>query len=114
MPAADGDGSAAWHEVADAAASLPAAMLLDADPHAAIRTVAGAHDARAFAAREPRFACRCSPARAARALAIAGAAEIEATLAERGSVEVDCDYCGRRYTYTAGQARALVAPPGAH
>jgi molecular chaperone Hsp33 len=110
MPAAAGDDPAAWDGVARAAEALDPARLLGAhDAHAAIRAIAGERDARVFAAREPRFACRCSPARAARAIAIAGADEIEAALAERGDIEITCEYCGRRYTYTAAQARAIVA-----
>jgi molecular chaperone Hsp33 len=110
MPRAEGDDPCAWDAIARAADALDPGLLLGAhDVHAAIRAIAGERDARVFAAREPRFACRCSPARAARAIAIAGADEIEAALAERGDVEITCEYCGRRYTYTAAQARAIVA-----
>ena len=40
------------------------------------------------------------------ALRIAGAAEIESILVERGNVEVTCEFCQRRYTLEPAAARA--------
>ena len=84
-------------------ASFPA-VLAHAFPH---------DDVRLFAARPVRFACRCSAGRVANALRIAGREEIEAALAERGIVEVTCEFCNRRYSFGAAEARALFAPPRA-
>jgi molecular chaperone Hsp33 len=81
-----------------------AAVLAHAFPH---------DDVRMFAARPVRFACRCSAGRVANALRIAGREEIEAALAERGIVEVTCEFCNRRYSFGAAEARALFAPPRA-
>jgi molecular chaperone Hsp33 len=67
-------------------------------------------DVRMFDARAVRFACRCSAGRVANALRIAGRDEIEAALAERGVVEVTCEFCNRRYTFGPAEARALFAP----
>jgi len=58
------------------------------------------------------FRCKCSVARVANALRIAGRDEIEAVLAERGVVEVTCEFCNRRYAFTPADARALVAGAG--
>ena len=71
-------------------------------------------DVRMFDARPVRFRCRCSEARVANALRIAGREEVEAALAERGIVEVTCEFCNRRYAFGASEARALFAPPRAH
>jgi molecular chaperone Hsp33 len=46
-------------------------------------------------------------------LRIAGRDEIEAALAERGAVEVTCEFCNRRYTFDPAEARALLAGPSA-
>jgi molecular chaperone Hsp33 len=59
----------------------------------------------------PLFACRCSAARVEQALRIAGRDEVEAALADDGEVRVTCEYCGRRYTFTPNQARALFDAP---
>ena len=69
-------------------------------------------DVRMFDSRPVAFRCKCSVARVARALRIAGSAEIEAAVAERGHVEVTCEFCNRRYTFAPHEARALLnAPP---
>jgi molecular chaperone Hsp33 len=111
LPDAGDDDAAPWAEATRAIDALDAAALIDADDPVDVlkRTFAG-RDLRVFKPRAPRFACRCSPARVEQALRIAGRDEIEAALAEAGTVEVTCEYCGRRYTFTPGQARALFAP----
>jgi molecular chaperone Hsp33 len=56
------------------------------------------------------FACSCSRERVENALRIAGAAEVESIIAERGEVEVTCEFCNRRYTFAPQEARAVFAP----
>ena len=68
--------------------------------------------------------CACSrraprastaPARAsasANALRMLGRAEVESILAEQGMVGVTCEFCNRRYSFVAADARALFAPRG--
>jgi molecular chaperone Hsp33 len=75
----------------------------------ALRALFPRDDVRMFDPRPVRFACRCSAGRVANALRIAGRNEIEAALAERGIVEVTCEFCNRRYTFGAAEARALFA-----
>ncbi|MFO1306208.1 MAG: Hsp33 family molecular chaperone HslO, partial [Burkholderiales bacterium] len=58
-------------------------------------------------ARPVAFACTCSRERVAKALRIAGPAEVESILAERGDVEVTCEFCNRRYTFAPSEARAV-------
>jgi molecular chaperone Hsp33 len=85
--------------------------LLDApDDTALLRALFPDDDLRVFPARAARFACKCSLARAANALRIAGRGEVEAALAGSGHVEVTCEYCGRRYTFDPPAARALFEP----
>ena len=66
-------------------------------------------DLRVFASRPTRYACSCSVERVCNALRIAGAAEIEAAIAERGDVEVVCEFCNRRYEFSPAQAREIVS-----
>jgi molecular chaperone Hsp33 len=112
LPGAGDDAAAPWDEALAVVGALDAADLVaDDDPTDVLRRVFAGRDLRAFRERTPRFVCRCSPARVAQALRIAGRDEIEAALAEAGNVEVTCEYCGRRYTYTPSQARALFDAP---
>jgi molecular chaperone Hsp33 len=110
LPGAGEGDAAPWDEASRAVDALaPSALIANADPVEALKRVFASRDVRVFRAREPRFACRCSSARVDQALRIAGRDEVEAALADAGRVEVTCEYCGRRYTYTPGQARALFA-----
>jgi len=47
------------------------------------------------------FRCRCSRERVAGMLQGLGEAETRAVLAERGEVEVRCDFCNRAYVFDA-------------
>ena len=68
---------------------------------------------RLFNARPTRFGCVCSEARIAGALRLLGRAEVESILAEQGMVGVTCEFCNRRYTFVASDARALFAADAA-
>lgn len=114
LPGAGDAAAAPWTDAVRTVDALGLARLVaDADPTDVLRRVFAGRDLRVFKARTPRFACRCSPARVEQALRIAGRDEIEAALADEGVVEVTCEYCGRRYTYTPDQARALFDAPAA-
>jgi molecular chaperone Hsp33 len=49
----------------------------------------------------------------ANALRVAGRHEVDAALAERGFVEVTCEFCNRRYTFAPDEARTLLAAASA-
>jgi molecular chaperone Hsp33 len=53
------------------------------------------------------FRCRCSRERVAGMLQGLGEAETRAVLAERGSVEVSCDFCNRAYRFDAVDVEQL-------
>jgi molecular chaperone Hsp33 len=53
------------------------------------------------------FRCRCSRARVAGMLQGLGEQEIRSVIAERGEVEVRCDFCNRAYTFDAVDAAQL-------
>ncbi len=60
----------------------------------------------------PRFACSCSRERVARMIRSLGQAEAESILAERGHIEVGCDYCGQQYHFDPVDAAQVFAAPG--
>ena len=47
----------------------------------------------------PRFACTCSRERVSRMILGLGAAEAQGIVAERGEIEVGCDFCGVHYRF---------------
>jgi molecular chaperone Hsp33 len=58
-------------------------------------------DVRLFEPAPVYFRCRCSRERVSRMLQSLGGAETRAVLAERGEVEVRCDFCNRAYVFDA-------------
>jgi molecular chaperone Hsp33 len=58
-------------------------------------------DVRLFEPAPVYFRCRCSRERVSRMLQGLGHAETRAVLAERGEVEVRCDFCNRAYVFDA-------------
>ena len=60
----------------------------------------------------PRFACTCSRERVANMIRGLGTDEAESILAERGDIEVGCDFCGKQYRFDAVDAAQIFRLPG--
>jgi molecular chaperone Hsp33 len=67
-------------------------------------------DIRLFDSNPVFFRCRCSRERVAGMLKSLGSDEIRSLLAERGSVEVSCDFCNRAYQFDAVDIEHLFNP----
>jgi molecular chaperone Hsp33 len=113
MPASGTDDDATWSRASEALARCPGPALVKAagDDEGLVALFPG-EDLRVFTPATPHFQCSCSVQRVEGALRIAGRAEIEAALADRGEVEVTCEFCGRRYRFGVEDARALFTPDG--
>lgn len=59
----------------------------------------------------PRFACSCSRERVGNMLRGLGVAEIESVIAERGKVEVACEFCGAQYDFDPVDAAQILTQP---
>jgi molecular chaperone Hsp33 len=66
-----------------------------------LRRLFNEDDVRLFEPAPVYFRCRCSRERVSRMLQALGGAETRAVLAERGEVEVRCDFCNRAYVFDA-------------
>jgi len=112
LPGATETDDETWARVQAIVADLDANALLDAASASdAIAAAFAEDDVRVFKPRDVSFACSCSRERVTRALRIAGLAEVESILAERGSVEMTCEFCNRRYVFSPAEARAVFAGP---
>ena len=60
----------------------------------------------------PHFACTCGRDRVAQMIRGLGVEEAEEILAERGDIEVGCDFCGKQYRFDAVDAAQIFTPPG--
>jgi molecular chaperone Hsp33 len=62
---------------------------------------------RTVAALEPRFACRCSRERVARALRSLGAPQLREMAEKDGGARLTCDFCNAAYAFSASELSAL-------
>jgi molecular chaperone Hsp33 len=67
-----------------------------------------------FAPVQPAFECACSRSRSGRMLLALGRDEVDSILAERGDVEIVCDFCNARYAFDAVDVGQLFASGPAH
>lgn len=56
-----------------------------------------------------RFLCTCSRQKVQGMLKMLGAAEVDSILAERGAIEVNCDYCDVQYRFDSVDCAAILA-----
>jgi molecular chaperone Hsp33 len=68
-------------------------------------------DLRLFEPSPVYFRCRCSRERVAGMLQGLGEAETRSVIAERGKVEVHCDFCNRAYVFDAVDVAQLFMAP---
>lgn len=113
LPGSDDD--ATWTATSGQLAGLePAALLAAGAATDILARTLPEHEMRVFAARAVTFQCACSRERVANALRIAGSAEVESILAEKGFVDVTCEFCNRSYVFTPVEARGVFAPREGH
>ncbi|MDO8278497.1 MAG: Hsp33 family molecular chaperone HslO [Burkholderiaceae bacterium] len=60
----------------------------------------------------PRFACTCSRERVRNMIRSLGVDEADSIIAERGDIEVGCDFCGRQYRFDPVDAAQIFTEPG--
>jgi molecular chaperone Hsp33 len=56
------------------------------------------------------FGCRCSPERLALSLASLPRADIESLMEGGKTLEIECDYCRKKYDFTMQQLKSLLDP----
>lgn len=100
----------AWPRISALAATLGRDELLALDAPTLLRRLFHEEDVRRFEPLAPRFACTCSRERVRHMLLGLGRAEVESILAERGSVEVACEFCGLAYRFDEVDVGELLTP----
>lgn len=99
----------AWPRAAALTATLTAGELLALEPEALVHRLYWEERLDHFAPIAPRFECSCSRQRSGRMLAALGREEADSILAERGEVEIVCDFCNARYAFDAVDVAQLFA-----
>lgn len=100
-----------YNRIATLASSLKRDELLTLDVDTILRRLFWEEQVTRFepmlGANGPRFACSCSRERVGRMIEGLGSAEVEEILAERGDVEVACEFCGVQYRFDPVDAAQL-------
>ncbi|MCE4556035.1 Hsp33 family molecular chaperone HslO [Roseateles cellulosilyticus] len=102
--------SDAFNRISMLAATLTAEELLTLDADTVLRRLFWEETVTRFEPQTPRFACTCSRERVGQMLLGLGREEADSVLAERGDIEIGCDFCGRHYRFDAVDVGALFAP----
>jgi molecular chaperone Hsp33 len=100
-PAGDAEVDDAWRRVQLIGDTLTREELRTLTDLEILRRLFNEDDVRLFEPSPVYFRCRCSRERVAGMLQGLGEAETRAIIAERGAVEVRCDFCNRAYVFDA-------------
>ena len=105
-----------YNRIATLAASLTREELLTLDVETILRRLFWEEKLLRFEPRSgmlgPHFACTCSRERVTNMLRGLGREEAESILAERGNIEVGCDFCGKQYRFDPVDAAQIFTSPG--
>lgn len=98
MPEAAG-AAEDWERIQHLAATVTEEELLTLDSQEVLYRLFHEETVRVFEPAVPTFACTCSRERVGGMLRMIGREEIDSVLAERGKVEVGCEFCNARYEF---------------
>jgi molecular chaperone Hsp33 len=99
-----------YNRIALLAGTLTAEELLTLEPDVVLRRLFWQEKLTRFEPKAPRFACSCSRHRVAGMLRGLGRDEIDSIVAERGDVEIGCDFCGLQYRFDPVDVGELFTP----
>jgi molecular chaperone Hsp33 len=102
--------SEGFNRIAHLAATLTQEELLTLDAETILRRLFWEEQVLRFEPLAPSFACSCSRPRVRSMLNGLGREEAESILAERGDIEIGCDFCGQQYHFDAVDVGELFTP----
>jgi molecular chaperone Hsp33 len=102
--------SEAFNRIALLAATLTRDELLALPPAQILHRLFWEETLRVFEPQQPQFACTCSRDRVRGMLRGLGRDESDGLIAERGLVEVGCEFCGLQYRFDAVDVGELFTP----
>lgn len=109
LPERDAAEADAWPRVEHLAATVQAQELLTLAPRTLLQRLFHEEDLRVFEPRPVFFRCSCSRERVTDMLRMLGLDEVRSVIAERGEVEVHCEFCNRRYAFDAVDSEEIFA-----
>src|SRR3990172_12130006 len=109
LPAAPTQDADAWNRATQLGETIRREELLSLPAREIIRRLYHEEDVRVFESRPVAFRCSCSRERVTSMLRMLGHDEVRSIIAERNTVDVDCEFCGRHYTFDALDAEQVFA-----
>jgi molecular chaperone Hsp33 len=103
-----------FNRIAILAATLKREELLGLDADTILRRLFWEERVVRYEPQRPRFGCRCSRERVREMLRGLGRPEIESIVAERGEVEIGCEFCGRQYRFDPVDVGEMFTPAADH
>jgi len=107
----------AYNRIAHLAASLTREELIGLPVDQVLHRLFWEEKLIRFEPQQPRFACTCSRERVSRMLESLGREEADQIVAERGEIEIGCEFCGRQYRFDPVDVQRVFTeardqPPG--
>ena len=102
----------AWHTIETLVATLTDEELASLDPEPLLRRLFAEYPCRLYPAKPLSFKCTCTRAKTDQTLRILPEQEIQELLEERGSIDVNCEFCGTNYRYDEVDVTALLKSGG--
>lgn len=99
-----------FNRIVHLTATLTRQELLTLDVDTLLRRLYWQETLRRFEPQAPRFACSCSRDRVSRMLRGLGREELDSIIAERGNVEIGCEFCGLKYHFDTIDVSGLFTP----
>jgi len=97
-----------WDTIIALSETITPDELLELDHPTILYRLFNEQNVRVYDPRSLHFACSCSRERSASALIAIGKEEVESLLIEKGSIEIDCQFCNQHYHFDAIEVRKLL------
>ena len=102
------DNQDKWETIITLADTIKADELLELEHATVLYRLFNEQPLRLYEPKALRFACSCSRERSANALLAIGNDEVESLLIEKGSIDIDCQFCNQHYHFAADEVRKLL------
>jgi len=102
------DNQDKWETIIALADTIKAEELLELEHSTILYRLFNEQPLRLYEPKTLCFACSCSRERSANALLSIGKEEVESLLIEKGSIDIDCQFCNQHYHFAADEVRKLL------
>lgn len=108
------DNLAHWQTIETLAETITTEELLSLDHDTILFRLFNEEPVRVFEPTSLQFKCSCSRERSESALMALGQEEVEELLIEKGTIEIDCQFCNKHYHFNPEDVRILLGGKTLH